>query len=98
MIETSTEFLPLYAPLNSTEGLILDHLSWLRLILKIEDEVEGSYERGYQKEGKINKRNSEGIGKRMSYRLNGGYLQYVRKLSLDEVYVDGIRKSGIGFE
>ncbi|KAH9824710.1 hypothetical protein DFH28DRAFT_1091291 [Melampsora americana] len=98
LIESSTDFLPLSAPLNSTEGLILDHLPWLRLIVKTEDEAEESYEKEFEKEGRVKKRNDEGIGKRMSRRLNAGYLPYPRKLSLDEVYLDGIRRSGIGFE
>lgn len=94
LIERSTEFLPLSAPLNSTEGLILDHLAWLRMLVKIEDEVEESYE---EKEGKSKSKSRSGHRTRMSSRLNG-FLRYARKLLIDDVYVDGIKKSGIGFE
>ncbi|EGF99999.1 uncharacterized protein MELLADRAFT_73286 [Melampsora larici-populina 98AG31] len=73
------------------------------MIIEIEDEAEELYKRSSEIEvSKIKTQNHRTLREsmnrtRMSYRLNAGFVEFTRKVLLDEVYVDGIKKSGIGF-
>ncbi|KAG0141349.1 hypothetical protein CROQUDRAFT_718195 [Cronartium quercuum f. sp. fusiforme G11] len=94
-LDQSTEFLPLTAPLLPNSILIIDYGPWIRLIVKIEDELESLHnQRGqHQTISSVEQLKGKSKGLRISPRLNG-FIKFQRKFQVDRHYLEIIRQSG----